>query len=387
MPYPRPTLTTLRTRVLQAINAAQITDQQGNVLVSLLQKAVLRVLATATAGMSYEHYGYLDWIALQAVPWTATNEFLDGWANLKGVFREDATATQGTVTFSDSGAEDVPEGWNVVRGDGAIFVATATATPSGGSVTVVVQAAVAGSDGNFDANTAFTLQDPISGILAASTASAQTVPGTDTELDESLRTRMLAAYAAPPQGGDRQDYIEWALAVPGVTRAWVAPNAGGAGSVTVYVMLDEAEAAFNGFPQGSNGVAANETRAAAATGDQLTVANAIFDEQPVTALVYVNAPAAQPVNFSVGDLGAYNTTEMQAAIAQALAGMFLQYANVGGSVVPETGAAWPAIPPSAWYAALQAIPGLPQFEVTMPAAPISPNAGSLFTVGTITYSS
>jgi len=196
---------------------------------------------------------------------------------------------------------------------------------------------------------------------------------------------MLAAYAAPPQGGDRQDYVEWALAVPGVARAWVAPLLAGGGTVSVFFMMDVAEAAHNGFPQGSNGVASNEPRDVAATGDQLTVANALFPKRPVTALVYACAPTASPVAFTVADLGANNTAVMQAAITAALADMFVRLGNVGGSVVPSTGAAWSAIEQDAWYAALEAIPGLTGFKVTAPSASITPAVGALFTVGTVTF--
>jgi uncharacterized phage protein gp47/JayE len=46
--------------------------------------------------------------------------------------------------------------------------------------------------------------------------------------------------------------------VPGVTRAWCAPNGFGSGTVVVYTMWDSAEAAHNGFPQGTDGVSQNE---------------------------------------------------------------------------------------------------------------------------------
>lgn len=389
MPYNRPTLTQLRDDVLQDINSAQITNSSGTVLVALLQKALLRVVAYAQAGLSYEHYAYLDYIALQAVPWTATDEFLDGWAALKGVYREAATQTIGTATFSSSQPNiDIPAGTSVTRADGVLFVTTADAnTGSGMNAVVTIQAVTAGSAGNFDPNTVFNLTSPILYVNAKSTTSVQTTAGADQELDSSLRTRMLAAYAAPPQGGDRQDYIEWALAVPGVTRAWIAPNGMGPGTVNLFTMFDEAEAANGGFPQGTNGVASNETRDTPATGDQLTVANVIFGEEPVTALVYSTAPTPQPVNFTISGLGSNNNATMQAQIEAALSAMFLQLANVGGTVDPADGAAWPAIEPNDWYGALSAISGLNNFNVSAPAGPITPASGSLFTLGAVTLSS
>ncbi|MFC7611718.1 baseplate J/gp47 family protein [Teichococcus aestuarii] len=101
---------------------------------------------------------------------------------------------------------------------------------------------------------------------------------------------MLDRFRAPPQGGAVADYETWARAVPGVTRAWIAPNGMGAGTVVVYAMLDDAQAGAGGFPQGADGVAAAETRATPATGDQLTIADALYPLRPATALVYVVAP-------------------------------------------------------------------------------------------------
>ena len=71
--------------------------------------------------------------------------------------------------------------------------------------------------------------------------------GTDTETDDELRVRLLDRLSAPPMGGDAEDYVVWALSVPGVTRAWSAPNEMGIGTVTVRFMHD-LRASTGGFP-------------------------------------------------------------------------------------------------------------------------------------------
>lgn len=389
MPYARPTLTQLRDQAVQDINAAEIVDQSGNVLVGLLQKAILRVLAYVQAGMAYLHYVFLDWIAHQAVPWTASGEYQAAWAALRGITAEAATPASGSVGWSTVPvAVTIAAGTLFTRADGAAFVSTAAvATVAGQPATVPLVASVPGSTGNCDAGTAFAPASPIWGVSAQPTATAAFTGGADAETAASLRTRMLAAWAAPPQGGDAADYVEWALAVPGVTRAWVAPNLAGSGTVTVWPMFDVTEAANNGFPQGSNGVAANETRDVAATGDQLTVANAIFVQQPVTALAYVNAPAPMPVNFVIANLGAGNTAPMQAAMTAALQDMFQRIANVGGAQAPLSRGGLPGIEPSDWYEALGAISGLTPFQVTTPASPVVPGVGELPVLGSIAFSS
>lgn len=383
MPFARPTLTDLRNQAQQDITASPAG------LSGFLRNAALPILAWAQAGLAYLHYAYLDWIAKQAVPWTATDEYLYGWAGLIGVTQKDAIAASGTVTISGTSATpplSVPAGALINRADGVQFTVTTTTALTGGSAAVPVQAVLPGAAGNTDAGTLMSLSNPIVGVTSAGSAGLIT-GGTDQETQDSLRSRMLQEYAAPPHGGDLADYIEWATAVPGVTRAWANPNGAGAGSVVVYVMLDAANAAHGGFPQGSNGGAATETRITPATGDQLTVANAIFPLQPVTALVTVSAPIASPVNFTVANLGTANTPAMQAAIAAALTDMFLRISNVGGTLDPASMAAWSTIEPNDWYQALNSIPGLSGFDVTAPSGPLTPATGQLYTLGTVTYQS
>ena len=380
MPFSRPTLTTLRTQAMQDITASDLPGADG-----LLRRSALRVLAWVQAGLAHLHYGFLDWISRMAVPFTAEAEFLEAWAALKGVTRKAPSATTGTATFAGTNGVVIPAATAVNRSDNVGFVTGSAVTIASGSAVVSMTAAVAGSAGNFDAGTVFTLAVAIAGVSPVSTSSAQVTAGTDLETDDSLRTRMLQVYAAPPQGGDRMDYIEWALSVPAVTRAWIAPMLMGPGSVSVYVMMDVANASHQGFPQGTNGVSTGDPRAAPATGDQLTVANAILPVQPVTALVYVNAPIAYPVNVTVADLGANNTAAMQSSITAALVDMFLRLGQVGGTVDPTLGTHWPPLEPSDFYTALAAIPGLADFDINAPVDAVTSPPGNLPVLGTVTF--
>jgi uncharacterized phage protein gp47/JayE len=123
---------------------------------------------------------------------------------------------------------------------------------------------------------------------------------------------MLDAYASPPQGGAKSDYIEWALGVPGVTRCWPVPSGMGPGTIVLLFMMDDAQAAFGGFPQGTNGCATSETRDTPATGDQLALANSIFDRQPVTALVYAVAPIPNTIDLTIEGIPTASTSTKSA---------------------------------------------------------------------------
>ncbi len=343
----------------------------------LLRFSNLNITGVAQANLANLHFGYLDYIAKQANPFTATDEYLEAWAALKKVFRKAATSASGAVSFPGTNGLTIPAGSTIVRGDGITAVTTADASVIGGTVTVnaTITADLTGLTGAFG-NTAvgvtFTLSQAIAGIQSNGSVSTAFTGGADIERDDSLRSRMLAAYQNPPQGGDEDDYVTWALQVSGVTRAWCVRNGFGAGTVVVYVMLDNSEAAHSGFAQGTTGVATNETRATPATGEQLIVANYIYPLQPVTALVYVATPAASPVNFTITGIPAASRSAVQAAIADVL----LRNGSAKGSTIPIA-YVWTAI---------ASVSGISDFVITAPSGDITNAVGTLPTVGVITWS-
>jgi len=318
MPFQRKTLSTLISEVAADINSA-LQDADAT-----LRRTVLKVVGKVQAGMSNLQMGYLDWIAKQAVPFTAEDEYLEGWAALKKVYRKAATPAQLTAAFSGVTGTVLNVGTQVVRSDGATYTTGATATVDGtGSLSVTIVATSAGSDGNADPGTTVALGVAVSGLQSSGTITGTVASGADIEDNDDLRTRMLAAYQNTPQGGDLSDYVGWALAVPGVTRAWCAPNGFGAGTVVIYTTWDAAEASHGGFPQGTNGCSQYDKgpggtpRGTVATGDQLIVADTIVNEQPVTALVYSCAPIANNLTLTLSGLTG-TSTSTRAAISAAI---------------------------------------------------------------------
>ncbi|MFT9046178.1 baseplate J/gp47 family protein [Acetobacter orientalis] len=371
MPYARPTLTQLRQQALQDVLDGGITNVSA-----VLRFSVISVICYALAGLSYLHYGYLDWIAKQAVPWTATDEYLAGWAAFKGIYRKDASVASGTVSFTVTGTGTIPAGTGVALAGGLLANTTAESTTANGISTAPATCTTAGAAGNVAAGSVATLSSPVPGIQTVGQVATSFTGGADIEEEEDFRSRMLVAWQTDAANGKYQDYIDWALAVPGVTRAWINPLGFGAGTVVVYVMLDNANTASNGFPVGTNGARAGDTRYTTATGDQLTVANALFPSQPVDALVIICAPVAQPVDFSITDLGTDNTAANQAQIKEALADMFRRLSAPGGTIHPNN-----------WEEALSAL-GLKTFNVASPTAPVTgANAGAMPTLGAVTFES
>lgn len=364
MPFARPTLTALRNEAIQDITTSGVPGLDG-----LLRNSVLRVLSWVMSGLAYSVYGYLDWIARQSVPFTATDEYLYAWAALVGIYQKDSTPASGFAQFTGTAGLPLSSGAALTRQDGTPYTTTADGTVDAlGVLTVPIVAAVNGAATNADVGVAISIDSPVPGINSGGVTSSPLTGGADQETTDALRTRMLFRYAEPPQGGSTSDYIAWALEVPGVTRAWVQP---GGGSVQVYPMLDVANAADGGFPQGSDGCASEETRGPPATGDQLTVAEHIWPLQPVTALVFVAAPVPAPIDITLANLNPA-TADMEADILASLQDAFLAISEVAGTIYP-----------SQLYQAILATPGVIYFDMTSPAAPVTAPAGALPTMGNL----
>ena len=370
MPFIRPTLTDLRNQVTQDI-ASGFPGADP-----LLRFSNLNITGVAQANLANLHYGYLDWIAKQAVPFTSTDEYLEGWAALKNIYRQAATSASGTVTFKGVPGRVIPQGAGLVRGDGVPY-RTSMAVVVGASGTVAVQAVAdpdltgqTGAFGNAVAGTSMTLAQAIEGVQASGIVSEAFTGGADIESNDSLRSRMLLRYQTPPRGGARDDYVTWAKEVPGVTRAWSMANVLGIGSVVVYIMLDRSQAAHGGFPQGINGAATDEPRGTPATGDQLRVADHILPLQPVTAFINVAAPVANPVDFMIQDL----PVAARSMVAGAIADVFLRDGAPGKPVALNQ-----------IWSAISSISGSSSFVILAPLGTIINPPGALPVVGAISY--
>lgn len=367
MAFSRPTLTELRQQALQDIQNGGISG-----VTAILRFSVLYVLAMALAGLAHLHYGYLDWISKQAVPWTATGVYLEAWGALKGVVRKSATASAGSVSFGTSGASSIPAGTIIQITGGLSVISTADSTMSGTTAVVPCLSQATGAAGNIAAGASATLGSPVPGVQTTGAVSIAFTGGADVEGDDDLRGRILEAFEEGGENGNEEDYVKWAKEVPGVTRAWVNPLGYGAGSVVVYIMLDNAQSANNGFPQGSDGAASTESRYTTATGDQLTVANALMPKRSVTALVIVCSPIPQAIDFVINSLGSNNTDENQILIEGALRDMFRRLSGPGATIYPNQ-----------WNEAVAAL-GLSQFNIASPAAAVTGSSiGSMPVCGSV----
>jgi uncharacterized phage protein gp47/JayE len=105
-----------------------------------------------------------------------------------------------------------------------------------------------------------------------------TVPGTDEESDEALRTRCRSKWATLSTGSPKDAYIFWALAQTGVTRASVDDaNPLGPGTARVYIDAASAVAATQSYIDARRPIGAAVTVAAATT-TTITLSGTVYVE-------------------------------------------------------------------------------------------------------------
>lgn len=176
-----------------------------------------------------------------AFPAFAWGEYLDEHGESIGLSRKAASKATGTVTFTGTDTTLVATGTEVAvtatgdDEDAVTFVTTTDGTISGGSVDIPVEAVDAGSAGNVLASTINILISPNSGVASVSNAAALS-GGTDVEVDEDYRERILLELGAAQGAGTISDYERWSLAYEGIGRVTVVPLWDGAGTVRVVVI-------------------------------------------------------------------------------------------------------------------------------------------------------
>ncbi len=275
-------------------------DTQSRLSVPQMRRSNAKVFDRVLAGAAHSLYGYIEYLNRQQFFDTAESDYLDRWASIYGLTRKKATKASGEVIFRFSAdLVNIPEG-TILQSDDGIQYKTTGPTASNGSTSV--EALNEGISGNQLEDDVLTLVSPISGVYSEVTI-IKLGGGSEAEADESLRARLLSRVRETPHGGTESDYVQWALEVPGVTRAWAFPKEEGEGTVTVRFVCDGM--------------------------DEIIPDKAMLDKvfehidklRPVTAHLYVSAPKVRPVNITIAGL-LPDDAEVREAVRQELKDLF-----------------------------------------------------------------
>lgn len=313
MPFTRPTLSTIITRV-----DADITSKLTG-SASLLPSSLLAILAKVFSAAMHTFYGALVWVSKQIIVTTAETDWLDNHATMWGLVRIQATYASGDVIFTGDNGSFIPINTKVIRDDSVVFLTTVDASISGGTVTVNVEAEEAGESGNTDAGIFLTLLTPILGVDDTAEVDTGLDGGIDEETDTNLRERILNRIKTPPAGGADHDYINESRAVAGVDNAFVFGNQNELveelGHVTVVIV----------------GVSPKVPSGTLLTAVETALTDPDTGIVPVTATLHVSPIVEADIDIDI-DIDP-NTSEMQALITANLDDLFELEAEPGGTIL------------------------------------------------------
>jgi uncharacterized phage protein gp47/JayE len=246
------------------------------------------------------------------------------------------------------------------------LAADVTLASSTGTGTGTVTCTSAGSVTDTAAGGTLSLASPVTGVSTTVTVgTAGLTGGADIETPEHLLERLEERIQETPQGGSDADYRRWALPL-GATRVWVYRWWQGTGTVGVTFMCDGRS---NPIPQAA---------------DVAAVLAAINAARPVAAPTFVFAPTADPLNFTI-HLNP-DSTAIRTAVQAELASLIANQCTPGGTYtvngVPVSGG---LLYLSQIRAAISAAAGETDYTMTAPSANIQEPAGSITTMGTITW--
>lgn len=304
MAFTRPTLTELVNRICTQINTHV---EHAN---AFIKQSVFNVWAKIIAALHLDLYVYLDQLAKNFFITTADINGLIARGSDIGVFRKKASFAAGNIIVRGVPATNIPMGTIYTNVAEQQYKTTADAVIGvDGSVSVSIQATMAGTDGNAAPESEFTLVNPIVGILTAATADASGITGgANVEGTEEYRTRILLSLRNEVGAGDTAFYENAALSRPGVTRARAFRTYAGPGTVGVTFMMDDTYA--DGIPHAGD------------VADMQEYLESIMPADLNDLIVF--APVPTVIDIQINDLTP-DTTAMRSAINNELVVLFREY--------------------------------------------------------------
>lgn len=363
MPFQRPTLDQLIDRVQ--------TDIKGGLnITTVLRRSFLGVISRALAGLAHLLLGYLDYISKQTLPDTGEEDTVNRWAIMFDVPRKEATFAEFNIDIVFTDAGTVVEDTIYQRSDGKQYRLDAEVSSAGaGTVSGKLIAQDPGADGNMETGETVSLLSPIANVESDSLVTTIVIDAEDLEDLEEWRERLLTRLRLPPLGGSANDYIQWALEVAGVTRAWVLPLYTGPGTVGVSFVEDD------------------EDPIIPSPAKVQEVQDYIDELKPVTALFTAFAPVAAPMDLTIKIKP--NTSDVQDAITNELEDLVKREATLAGSYKSPGVTNDGSILLSKINQAISIAVGIEDHEIDLingsAPANVVPNNGELITLGTITW--
>lgn len=278
----------------------------------LLEKAVVRSLAYAYAGVAGTLWQLATWIYKQCFPQTCSLSALKFWGNLVGVNYKNGQSANLTIKLSDVTAQTLSAGATYKHlTTGLIYKTISAVNTIDGTITATAQCTTSGEIGNLNIGEVLQIANPFDGIPSTATVEAITTSGTEDEKTEDYRKRVLYRFRTKSQGGSALDYFNWSLEVTGIVDALIYVLE--EGIVSIYLVAEgsgtqrtpSGSITPNPFPAWVDGQFTELTGA----GQMLAVANSIegsspgvHDRRPATAKVKLLQPIYEGFSVEISGL-------------------------------------------------------------------------------------
>lgn len=293
----------------------------------LLEKAAVRSIAYAFAGVAGILWQLSTWIYKQCFPQTAELDNLKYWGNLVGVDYKNGETASLKIILSNVTASALPAGtiYKHLK-SGLIFKTISAVNTENGTIIATAQCTTSGEVGNLTPGEELNIANPYDGIPSTATIQDIAVKGTEDEKTEDYRKRVLYKFRSRSQGGAALDYYNWCLEVPGIVDA--LPYVINEGEVDIYLIgqgsgkkrTPTGNITPNPFPMWQNGTFEDYT----GQGVFLNVANSIegsepglHDRRPMCAKVKLLPPIYKGYSIEITGLtsNVYNEQVKNAIIA------------------------------------------------------------------------
>ncbi len=338
----------------------------------LTRRSVIGGLNHSVAQAVHGMYGWMENLALQAHPLTATGIWLVWWGKVFNVDYKYATRSTGIARFTGEDGATVLVGSKLSHPSGVEFKTLESGVVAGGFVDVEIQSLVTGGSVNLASDSILTLMSSLASMDSVAVVSAPGLTGgSDDEIEgrpffaEGFRGRILDKHRNPDHGGNPTDYERRAMEVAGVTRAWTTVGEQGAASVTVRFVMDDVRADQDGIPQGDG--------APNYTGDLKTVYDHIMSKRRIVGRLFVQGPINKPIDVEISELDP-DTAEVRAAIEVELQAMFDRESVLAGTME------------SSWFgSAVSVAAGEDSHKINAPLDDVTCLEYEIPTLGNVTY--
>ena len=226
-PYDSITPESLKAEILADINTNDGVDVQ--------EGAFANTIVSGVAYKMFAAYQLMRQLLYAAFPDATAGEFIDKAAASVGLKRKEAATATVELTFTGEDGAFIPAQTVVyASASGLSFRTTAETTIAGGRAVAPAKAADGGAEYNVSAGEIDKMYVNVAEVVGVTNLQAA-VGGTDAESDEALWQRYHTKMTLQPTSDNPDQYIIWALEVPGIAWAQCIPVWNGAGTVKVIV--------------------------------------------------------------------------------------------------------------------------------------------------------